>query len=193
MADICKADKCRRQLSEYRDLTSKLYADIESLEDDFKEKENFVQTVVRARNSFQEEVANMKKKNNYLMKENNELSEKVEQLDEDTDTGVELLKNAQERERKLTNSFEEYKKNCASGKEKFSQLTKENQTRNTSRAHERSSRKICPRLWKDMWNSIDSRCGSQYLEGFPQIKHCLKPYLTFGIELCFYNIKYHDK
>ena len=58
MADICKADKCRRQLSEYRDLTSKLYADIESLEDDFKEKENFVQTVVRARNSFQEEVAN---------------------------------------------------------------------------------------------------------------------------------------
>jgi hypothetical protein len=24
-----------------------------------------------------------------------------------------------------------------------------------------------------------SRCGSQFLEGFPQIKHCFKPHLAF--------------
>ena len=44
---------------------------------------------------------------------NNKLS------DEDTDMGVELLKNAHERERKLKHSIEEYKLNCVNGKEKF--------------------------------------------------------------------------
>jgi hypothetical protein len=42
------------------------------------------------------------------------------------------------------------------------------QTRNSSCARERSSRKICLRFWKCMWNSLNSRCGSQYIEGFPQ-------------------------
>jgi hypothetical protein len=41
------------------------------------------------------------------------------------------------------------------------------QTWNTSRARERSSRKICLRLWKKMWNSLNSSCGRQFLEGFP--------------------------
>ena len=53
------------------------------------------------------------------------------------------------------------------------------ETPNCSRACERSSPKICPRLWKDMWNSLNSMCGSQYLEGIPQKKHCVKPHLAF--------------
>jgi hypothetical protein len=67
------------------------------------------------------------------------------------------------------------------------------QTRNSSRAREPSSRKIFPKLWKDMWNSLNSRFGSQYLEGFPQKKHCFILNYHFGIHLCFYNIKYHAK
>ena len=50
------------------------------------------------------------------------------------------------------------------------------QTRNSLRA---LLAEDSPRLWKDIWNSLNSRCGNQFLEGFPQTKHCSKPYLAF--------------
>ena len=127
MGDICKIRQCKTKLSEYREMTSKLYDDIDSLETDIKDKDKFVQTVVKARNALQEEVSNLKKKNSDLLKENCDLSEKVDQLDEDTDTGLELLKNAHERERKLNEAFEEYKKKGVINEEKVSNLTKENE------------------------------------------------------------------
>ena len=43
-------------------------------------------------------------------------------------------------------------------------------------AREHSSRKICLRLWEDMWNSLDFRCESQVLEQIPQKMHCSKLY-----------------
>jgi hypothetical protein len=52
-----------------------------------------------------------KKKNTDVIKENNDLLKKVDQLDEDTDIGLNLLKNCQERERKLKKELEEYKAN----------------------------------------------------------------------------------
>jgi hypothetical protein len=56
---------------------------------------------MKARNDYQNEVVILKKKNSDIIKENNDLLEKVDQLDEDTDIGLNLLKNCQERERKL--------------------------------------------------------------------------------------------
>ena len=63
---ICDAKKCRRKLNDYRDLTSKLYADNDSLEADMKERDKFLQKVVKARNDYQQEIAHLKKKNSDL-------------------------------------------------------------------------------------------------------------------------------
>jgi hypothetical protein len=57
MEQNCKKRYCRRKLSEYRELTSKQYDDIDSLETDIKDKDAFVQTLVKSRNDFQNEVA----------------------------------------------------------------------------------------------------------------------------------------
>ena len=98
MEKMCKTGYCRKKLSEYRELTTKQYDDIDSLETDIKDKDTFLQTVVKARNALQSDVSNLKKKNDDLTKENDDLSEKVEQLDEDTETGLMMIRNAHERE-----------------------------------------------------------------------------------------------
>ena len=127
MDNSCRTGSCKKKLTEYRDLTSKLYGEIDCLESDIKDKEGFLQKVVKARNGFQEEVAVLKKKISGLVKENNDLSDKVEQLDEDTDTGVELLRNANAREMKLSDLVEEYKKHEKILAEKNNELTIENE------------------------------------------------------------------
>ena len=43
---------------------------------------------------------------------------------------------------------------------------KQIQTWNTRRAREHSSRKICFRLWKEMWNSLHSWCGNHLKPAF---------------------------
>jgi chromosome segregation ATPase len=120
MDQTCKNHQCKKKSSE-------LYSDIDSLETDIKDKDTFVQAVVKARNALQEDVAKLTKKNRDLIRENNDLTEKVDQLDEDTDTGLEFLKNAHERERKLNVAVEEYKKKSANDEEKVSKLSKENE------------------------------------------------------------------
>ena len=40
--DICKTIHCKKKLGEYRELTSKLYEDISSFEDDMKDKDDFL-------------------------------------------------------------------------------------------------------------------------------------------------------
>ena len=71
---ICKTGHCKKKLNEYRDLTRKLYDDIDNLETDFKDKEDFLQKIVKARNNLQEDVFQLRKKNSDLVKENNKLS-----------------------------------------------------------------------------------------------------------------------
>jgi FtsZ-binding cell division protein ZapB len=78
-----------------------MYDDIDSLESDINEKDTFLQTVVKTRNACQSEIAILKKKNSELIKENNNLHEKNEQLDEDAETGLTFVRNAHERERKV--------------------------------------------------------------------------------------------
>ena len=85
---MCKNEYCRKKLKEYRELTTKLYDDIDGLESDIKDKDDFLQTVIKARNACQSEIAVLKKKNSQLIKENNDLLEKKDQLDEDAETGL---------------------------------------------------------------------------------------------------------
>ena len=46
MEQPCKNGYCRQKLNDYREITSKQLDDIESLEKDIKEKDDFVQTLV---------------------------------------------------------------------------------------------------------------------------------------------------
>ena len=88
-------------LKEYRENNIKLYEEINSVDNDLKSKGTFAQREVRQRNQLQEEMSSLKKKNHDLVKENYQLIEKVDQLEEDTEAGVEMLGMAHERERKL--------------------------------------------------------------------------------------------
>ena len=74
-----------------------------------KEKDTFAQKVLRQRNQSQEEVALLKTTNTELTKENDDLTEKENQLGEDTDAGVEMLQMAHERERKTKVELKELK------------------------------------------------------------------------------------
>jgi chromosome segregation ATPase len=127
MEQLCKNGYCKRKLNEYRELTSKQYDDIDTLEMDIKDRDAFVQTLVKARNDYQSEVALLKKKNGDLIKENNDLLEKVDQLDEDTDTGMNLLRNSHERESKLNKELEVYKVNSNKTDEFMKGMMKENE------------------------------------------------------------------
>ena len=136
MEQLCKGGYCKPKLGEYRELTTKLYDDIYGLESDLKERDEFLQKVVKARNSLEMEVSDLKKKNNALVEENIELLAENDQLDEDTDTGMELLRNANERERKVKRELEEYKKSDIENKDEISELEKE-KTKNMIRFPER--------------------------------------------------------
>ena len=111
MEQLCQNLYCKGKLKEYRDLTRKLYDDIDGLEDDIRDKDTYTQKVVKARNANESEVALLKKKHSALIKENCDLLEQVKQLDEDTDAGVEMLQMAHERERKFKKEVDEYKEN----------------------------------------------------------------------------------
>ena len=80
MEQICKNGYCRKKISEYRERTRKLYDDVDTLENDIKDKEDFVQHVVKARNSLQAEISSLEKKNTGLMDKNFELSLKIDEL-----------------------------------------------------------------------------------------------------------------
>ena len=109
MEQSCINNYCKKVLKEYRESNSKLYDEIYSLEDELKDKDTFAQKVIRQKNQSREEVALLKTKNTELTKENDELTDKVNQLDEDTDAGVEMFQMAHERERKTTVELKELK------------------------------------------------------------------------------------
>ena len=127
MENLCKTGYCRKKLGEYRELTTKLYDDIDSLETDIKDKDTFLQTVVKARNALQNDIFNFKKKNAGLTKENDDLTEKVEQLDEDTDDGIKMLRNAHERERVLNKEVKEWSDKFKKKTDEVTKMEKEKQ------------------------------------------------------------------
>ena len=122
MDQTCKIASCKKKLREYRDLTRQQYDDMDSLEKDIRDKDAFAQTTVKARNDLQKEIVLLQRDNKTLLEENNKLLEKVDQLDEDTDTGLQLLRNAHERERKLINEVEEFKKKVIENTDTVSKL-----------------------------------------------------------------------
>jgi hypothetical protein len=65
-----------------------------------------------------------RKKLSDIIKENNDLLEKVDQLDEDTDIGLNLLKNCQEREKNLKKELKEHKANSNKTDEIMKQMRK---------------------------------------------------------------------
>ena len=69
----------------------------------------------------------LRKKNADLVKDITDLSERVAQLDEDTDIGVKLLRNAHERERKISITLDEYNKKDFDIIEKHSELKSANE------------------------------------------------------------------
>ena len=93
---MCKNANCKKKLAEYRDQPRKQYEDIDGLEDDIRDKDAFAQTLVKTKNDIQKELVLVKKQNDKLHKENSDLSDKVKQLDEDTDDGISMLRNAHE-------------------------------------------------------------------------------------------------
>ena len=109
MNQRCKSESCKAKLSEYRDLTRKQDDEIDSLETDIKDKDAFVQKIRKARNALESELSLLQIKNHDLIKENDDLLEKVDQLDQDTDDGIKMLRNAHERQRKLNKEVDELK------------------------------------------------------------------------------------
>ena len=128
---MCQNEYCKRKLKEYRESTTKMYDDIDSLESDIKEKDNFLQTVVKTRNACQSEIAILKKKNSELIKENNDLLEKNEQLDEDAETGLTFVRNVHERERKVNTELNDCRAILSKNVEKQTKIEKENEDLNS--------------------------------------------------------------
>ena len=78
---MCENKQCRKKFREYIELNSKQVEEIYGLENDIKEKEEFVQKLVKARNEFQSEAYSLKKKNEDLIKGNDYLVERAGQLE----------------------------------------------------------------------------------------------------------------
>ena len=75
-----------------------------------RDQDEFAQKVVQQKNSYHAEISFLKKKILEITKKNEELEQKVEQLDEDTNDGEMMLQNSHERERKLQIELDETKK-----------------------------------------------------------------------------------
>ena len=50
MEKFCQSSNCQTKLKNYQNQVNKLNAEIAGLEDDFKERDDFLQTVVKGRN-----------------------------------------------------------------------------------------------------------------------------------------------
>ena len=127
MEQLCGNIACRKKLKQYRELTNKQCDDIVDLETDITEKDAFAQSMVKAKNDYQSEVALLKKKNKSLVKDNDDLLEKVKQLDEDTDDGIAMLRNAHAREGNIKRELDECKENSTKVGAKMENVMKENE------------------------------------------------------------------
>ena len=81
MERFCHLSNCQTKLKNYQNQVNKLNAEIAGLEDDFKERDDFLQTVVKGRNDLKKEARVLKEKNANITKENDELISKIKQLE----------------------------------------------------------------------------------------------------------------
>ena len=58
MERFCESTNCKKKLREYRDLTVKLYGEVDSVENDSKERVEFLQQVIKERNNYKGETRN---------------------------------------------------------------------------------------------------------------------------------------
>ena len=77
---FCHSSNCQTRLKNYQDQVNKLNSEIAGLEDDFKERDDFLRTVVKGRNDLKKEARVLKEKNVNITKENDELVSKIKQL-----------------------------------------------------------------------------------------------------------------
>ena len=123
--DKCINSDCKQKLNDYRELTDKLKDDLDGFKEDMRDKDKFAQKLSKERNGYESEVVAFKKKIEKLQKQNNGLRVKVEQLDEDAETGLQFVRNAQQRENKVKNEYEEFMKDTRGLHEKVDILEKE--------------------------------------------------------------------
>ena len=102
---------CDKTISEHKENNRKLHEDVNVLKNDIKERDDCLHKVVIARNSLQNEVANLNKKNKDLQGEKDELIKQKEQLDEDAKTNLITARKACDRERNSSRKVEEYQRN----------------------------------------------------------------------------------
>ena len=92
MENICHLSTCETRLKSYQKQINKLNGEIASLEDDLKERDDFLQTVVKARNDLKKEVRVLKEKNSNLIKENDEFASKVRHIETKSESDLEKTK-----------------------------------------------------------------------------------------------------
>ena len=81
MEKFCQSSNCQSKLKNYQSQVKKLNDEIAGLEDDFKERDDFLQTVVKGRNDLKKEARVLKEKNANITKENDELGSKIKQIE----------------------------------------------------------------------------------------------------------------
>ena len=62
-----------------------------ALEDDFKERDDFLQTVVKGRNDLKKETQVLKEKNANISKENDELVSKIKHLEDKSEADLKTV------------------------------------------------------------------------------------------------------
>ena len=88
MENICHISTCETRLKSYQKQIDKLNNEIVSLEDDLKERDDFLQTVVKGRNDLKKELRALKEKNASLTKENDEFVSKIRQIETKSETDL---------------------------------------------------------------------------------------------------------
>ena len=88
MENVCHISTCETRLKSYQKQINKLNAEIASLEDDLKERDDFLQTVVKGRNDLKKELRALKEKNASLTKENDEFVSKIRQIETKSETDL---------------------------------------------------------------------------------------------------------
>ena len=110
MERFCHLSNCQTKLKNYQNQVNKLNAEIAGLEDDFKERDDFLQTVVKGRNDLKKETQVLKEKNANISKENDELVSKIKHLEAkseaDLKTVMDELKDCKDKLKLIEEEFD---------------------------------------------------------------------------------------
>ena len=110
MERFCHLSNCQTKLKNYQNQVNKLNAEIAGLEDDFKERDDFLQTVVKGRNALKKETWVLKETNANISKENDELVSKIKHLEAkseaDLKTVMDELKDCKDKLKLIEEEFD---------------------------------------------------------------------------------------